>query len=121
MTRVWVCRRSRRGPNAMRRPGPSSCDHDARASAQTKRSREVSKAEPLAEVEAAHILMRHDLVRPALHQHLAVVHNVGAIDDAQCLAHIMVCDQHANSTILEMRHKITDLVHGDRIDACEWL
>ena len=39
--------------------------------------------EALAEIGAAHVLVRNDLAGAALHQHAAVMEDIGAIDDIQ--------------------------------------
>ena len=54
-------------------------------------------------------------------QHPAVVDDVGAIDDVERLAHVVVGDQHADAAILQMAHQLADVVDGDRIDAGEGL
>ena len=43
--------------------------------------------------------------------------DVGAVDDIERFAHVVVGDQHADATVLEMRHQIADVGHGDRVDA----
>ncbi len=40
--------------------------------------------------------MGDHFLRVALHQDFAVVHDVGAIDDFEGFAHVMVGDQHAD-------------------------
>ncbi len=53
--------------------------------------------------------------------HLAFMDDVGAVDDVERLAHIVIGDQHADPAILQMLHQIADVVDGDRIDAGERL
>jgi hypothetical protein len=60
-------------------------------------------------------------VRLAFLQHPAVVQDVGPVDDVERVAHIMVSDQHAKPTLLEMRYEVTNLRDVDRIDAGQWL
>ena len=43
----------------------------------------------------------HDLVRASLGQHAARVDDVGAVDEPQRLAHVVVGDQHADAAALE--------------------
>src|SRR6185437_13053598 len=45
------------------------------------------------------------------------VQDIGAVDDLERLAHVVVGDQHADAAILEMRDEVADVVDGDRIDA----
>ena len=47
--------------------------------------------------------------------------DVGAVDDVERLAHIVIGDQHADAAILQMLHQVADVVDGDRIDAGERL
>ena len=42
--------------------------------------------------------------------------DVGAVDDFQGLAHVVVGYQNADPTILQMRHQITDFADRHRID-----
>ncbi len=50
----------------------------------------MSKTELVAEVNAAHIGIFHDLVRPAFGEHPAGVNDVGAVDQTEGLADIVV-------------------------------
>ena len=52
---------------------------------------------------------------------MAAVDDIGAIDQAERLAHIVVGDQHADAAALEMAHEILDVADRDRIDAGERL
>src|SRR5689334_3133829 len=56
----------------------------------------ASHAEFLAEIEPADVRVIHDILSPALHQDLARVDDVGAVGQAERLAHIVVGDQHAD-------------------------
>ena len=78
------------------------------------------QAKPFAEIDPAHVLVGHDLVRAALHQHLAVMHDVGAIDDLQRLPDVVVGDQDADAARFEVADDALDLDHRDRIDTGEW-
>ena len=69
------------------------------------------------EVDAADVFVCHHFLRAAFHQYLAVVHDVGAVDDFQRLAHVMVGDQHADAAVLEMADQVADFAHRDRVDA----
>src|ERR1700730_6459531 len=81
----------------------------------TKWQAHALKAETLAQIDAAHILMGHHFVRAALHQQLAIMHDVGAVDDLQRLANVVIGNQHAEAAILQMTHQVTDLAHRDGI------
>src|SRR5690606_17185809 len=49
----------------------------------------------------------------------AIAEDVGAIADAEGLAHVVVGDQHADAAVLEVAHDALDLAHGNRVDAGE--
>ena len=65
--------------------------------------------------------MGDDVVGRALHEHAPGVDDIGAVDEAERLAHIMVRDQHADAAALEVAHQLLDVAHRDRIDAGEGL
>jgi len=52
---------------------------------------------------------------------MAVVDDVGAVADAQGLAHVVIGDEHADAARLEETNDALDLDHGDRVDAGEGL
>src|SRR5690625_767690 len=78
--------------------------------------RSVSDPETLAEIDAAHIGVGDDLSGGAIHQNLAIMQDIGAVDDLERLAHIMVGDQHADAAVLQMADKGADLADRDRVD-----
>src|SRR6266567_3913540 len=79
------------------------------------------QTELVAEVEAADRGVVHDIVGSALHQHLARIDDVGAVGEAQRLAHIMVGDQHADAAVGEVAHQLLDVADRDRVDTGERL
>ena len=74
-------------------------------------------AEVLSKIDAAHIFIVHDFFGSARHQDRAVVQDIGAINDLEGLTHVVVGYQNADSAILELRDKVADFPHGNRIDA----
>src|ERR1700676_2496015 len=66
----------------------------------------ASEAEALAQIDPADALVGHDLLGRALHEHAALVEDVGAVDDLKRLAHVVVGDEHADAAVLEMRHEV---------------
>src|SRR5262249_21059545 len=78
-------------------------------------------AEFLAQVEPADVRVVDDIVSPALHQDLARVDDIGAVGEAERLAHIVVGDQHADAALGQMAHQRLDVADRDRIDAGERL
>ena len=65
--------------------------------------------------------MGNHFVGCAVHQHLAVIDDVGAIDQAERLAHIVVGDQHADAARRQVVDQRLDVADGDRVDARERL
>src|SRR6187551_2330472 len=63
---------------------------------------------------------RQAVWRAALENHPAM-HDIGAIGDAQRLAHIVVRDEHADAAVLEVEDDLLNVAHRDRIDAGERL
>ena len=66
----------------------------------TRVGRHPSEAEPLAEIDSADALVRDDLVGCPFHEDAALVEDVGAVDDLQRVAHIVIGDQDADAAIL---------------------
>jgi len=83
------------------------------------RAREFSHLEIFAEIEAPDVGMGDDVVRAALGQHMAAMDDIGAVDEAERLAHIVVGDEHADASPLQVPHEVLDVADGDRIDAGE--
>ena len=57
----------------------------------------------------------------ALRQHLAGVDDIGAVDEAERLADVVIGDEHADAARLQMPHEILDVADRDRVDAGEGL
>src|SRR5205085_4198105 len=85
MTRDWPCRSSSRCVSAMR---PAY--------------RLPLQREPFAEINPAHVTVADDFGGGAFLQHLSFMDDVGAVDDLQRIAHIVVGDEHADAAILQM-------------------
>src|ERR1700675_962155 len=64
--------------------------------------------EPLAEIDAAHVAIADDFGGCAFLQQLAVVQNVGTVDDIECVAHIVIRDQNADAAILQVHNEIAN-------------
>src|SRR5262245_27153937 len=77
--------------------------------------------ELVAEIDAPHVLVVDDLRGSAVGQHHAVMNDVGAADQIERLAHIVIGDQHADATLREMANQRANVVDRDRIDAGEGL
>ena len=62
--------------------------------------------EILAEVDTAHVFIRHHVIRSARHQHLPIVQNVSAVHDFERFAHIVVRNQDADATFFQIGDQI---------------
>ena len=82
---------------------------------------ELIHPEVFAEIDLAHVGVLDDLGRRAFGQHPALADDVGAVADAERLAHVVVGDQHADAALLEEADDALDLDHRDRVDAGERL
>src|SRR5215471_3696214 len=100
MTRDWPCFSSSRWVSARLFPFP--------------RDPELER-EALAEVDAAHILVADNVLGCTLHQHLAVMNDVSAVDDLERFAHIVVRDEDADAAVLQMLHQLANVVDGNGI------
>jgi hypothetical protein len=60
-----------------------------------------SHSEMFAQVDAAYIGVVDNLFGRALGQHAAFTDDVGMITNAQCFAHIVIGDEHANATLFQ--------------------
>src|SRR3982074_1510405 len=101
MTRVWLWRKSRRGAIAMigRLSSQSARGHMVspkyhaksvqRVSPARSRLRKISQTELFPQINPSHVFVSNHLAGFALHQHLAVVHDVSPVDDVQRLPHVM--------------------------------
>src|SRR5260370_34405243 len=77
--------------------------------------------EVLAEVNTAHAVIINNLLGMPRGEHRAFVDDVGAVADAQGLAHVVIGDQHADAAFLEEPDDALNVEHGDRVDAGERL
>ncbi len=77
--------------------------------------------EVLAEIDAPDIFVLDNLVGGAAHQHVAVVQNVGSIDNFQCFPHVMVGNQNTDIAFLQVGDKAANLPDGDGIYTCKGL
>ena len=75
--------------------------------------------EIVAKVNAAHIVVLHHIVRGSRHQYLAIVQDIGTVDDFQRFAHVVVGNQNADSAFLKVGDKVTNITDADRVDACK--
>src|SRR5215208_5446890 len=69
------------------------------------------------EINSPHIIVGRQLVRGAAPKHAAVVDDVGAVGDAERLAHVVVSDEHADSPLLEVEDDLLDVGDRNRVDA----
>src|ERR687896_1550339 len=78
-------------------------------------------SEILAQIYSSNAVIIDNLFGMARCEHGALVDNVRAIADAEGLAHVMVCYEHADAALLEEPNDALDVEHRDRIDPGEGL
>ena len=75
------------------------------------------KRKLLTEIETAHIRVGDDLVGRAFGEHFAGGDDIGAVDQTQRFAHVVVGDQHADAALGQVPDQLLDVSDGNRIDA----
>ena len=125
----------RRAPD---RPSPSSASGgEARealdalaalsptASARTNDARHVARRSApatsgsLRPDRTPNVRMGDDLIRRAFGQDVAAVDDVGAVDQAEGFAYIVIGDEDPDASTLQVADEILNVADGDRIDASE--
>src|SRR4249920_196214 len=81
----------------------------------------ASEPEMLSEIDLPYGLIINNLARSARGKDAPVADDVGAVADAERLAHVVVGDEHADAALLEEADDPLDLDHRDRVDAGERL
>src|SRR3546814_17589883 len=76
---------------------------------------EDSQRESLAEIQPPHVGIRHQFLRRAREQHAAVVDDVGAVDDVESLADLVVGEQPADAAPLQILNKLGRSPGRDRV------
>src|SRR3546814_15887278 len=76
----------------------------------------ISKLETFAKIEAAHFLIGHERLWAAREKHLSIINDAGAINDIERFPHIMIGDEHADATLLELANAIANVRDGDGTD-----
>src|SRR6185312_11080327 len=71
--------------------------------------------------KAAYLRAGHDVVGRALVKHLTSVDDVGAVDEAERLAHIVIGDQNADPQAGQVADQRLDVADSDRVDSGERL
>jgi hypothetical protein len=80
----------------------------------------ASEAEMLSQIDFPHALIINDFVGFAAGEHAAVIDDVGAVADAQSLAHVVVSDEHTDLALFQEADDFLDVEHGYGVDAGEW-
>gem|GEM_PF-3156841 len=75
------------------------------------------KAEPVTQIDAPNVLVADDVGRCAFHQHHAVVDDIGAVDDVEGLADVVIGNQDTDTPVLQVSDQVADIADGDRVDA----
>ena len=73
------------------------------------------------EIDLADVLIINNLPGSARGEDPPLVDDVGAVADAERLAHVVVGDQHADAALLQEADDALDVEHRDRVDAGERL
>src|SRR3546814_17759023 len=76
----------------------------------------ISKLETFATIEAAHFLIGHERLWAARKKHLSIINDAGAINDIERFPHILIGDEHADATLLELANETPNVGAGDGID-----
>src|SRR5437867_7573062 len=71
------------------------------------------------QINPAHILVGGERIRSATSKNNAVVHDVCPVRDPQRLAHVVIRNQHADATLLQVKNDLLNVGHRDWIDPRE--
>ena len=77
--------------------------------------------EVVAKIDAPYIFVFDHVIRRAGHEHLAVVQDIGTVDNFERFAPVMVRDQHANPAFLEVGNEVADIPDRNRVNPGKWL
>src|SRR5579863_396530 len=80
-----------------------------------------SHAKIFAQIVTAHVGMVDDLVGRPFGQNMTAVDDIGAVDQTERLANIVIGDQHTDAATLEVTHQILNVADRDWVDAGEGL
>jgi hypothetical protein len=75
----------------------------------------------LAQIKASHVRVRNDFVWRPFGQNVAAVNDVGPIDQPEGFPNIVIGNQNADTSPLEVTHEILDVADRDGVDARERL
>src|SRR5262249_42210509 len=81
----------------------------------------LSETELLTEVYLPCAPAAGDVRRGTLFQHLALVDDVRAVTDAKCFTHVVIGDENADASRLQLSDYALNVNYGDRVDAREGL
>ena len=79
----------------------------------------VLHREMIAKVDVAYLLVLQNIIRWSFSQCLTTANNIGAVTNTQCLADIMICNQHPDIAIGQMFHNALDIDDRNRINTRE--
>ena len=71
------------------------------------------------QIHITHLLISKQINWCALGEDAAVVHDVGAVADAERFADVVIGDQDADAAVLQVPHDALDVANGDWVDAGE--
>src|SRR5699024_12184937 len=73
------------------------------------------------QVDVAHVLVGHYLVRAAVSEQPAFADDVGPVADAKGFAHVVIGDENADIALGQVSDDVLDLAYRNRVDAGEGL
>ena len=85
----------------------------------TKEGRRSFEDEVRAKIFGADFVICCKGFRRAALEDRSLVEKVGAVDDGESLADVMVGDYDSDILVLEFRYDLLDVLHGNRVDSCE--
>src|SRR5450631_2780947 len=85
------------------------------------RKNHISETEIVSQIHCPGLAAGGYFVGCAVFQHFAVAQNIGLITDSQCLAHIVVGNEHPDIPLLQRNDKVLDISHRNGVYARKWL
>src|SRR5262249_1248320 len=81
----------------------------------------ILHAELFAEIKSSDFRIFCQVARRAGAKDFSLSHNVRAVSDAKCFAHIMIGNQNSDSPAAQIKDHRLNIVNGLGIDSGEWL
>ena len=75
----------------------------------------------MSQINSSDLFIAQDGIGIAFSNDAAIVNNICLVADIQSLSHVVVGDQHADTSIREMTNYVFNVIDGDRVHTCKWL